>query len=198
MIIAQLGGCIPDTNYVNLIIHPLPTVNAGPDQRVLAGVPAQLNATGTFIDNYIWSPSRTLNCDTCASPIANMIITTTYTVDVESQYGCKAYDSVKVEVYCDESQMFVPNSFTPNGDGQNDVFYPRGTGVSIIKTFRVYNRWGELLFERTNIQVNDVSNAWDGSFNGSTPRPDVYVYVIEATCGTGQPINLKGDVTIIR
>ena len=99
---------------------------------------------------------------------------------------------------CDKSQVFIPNSFTPNNDGQNDVFYPRGVGISLIKSFRIYNRWGELLFERTNIGINDVSSAWDGTYNNSSPRPDVYVYVIDAVCETGAAINLKGDVTIIR
>jgi len=101
-------------------------------------------------------------------------------------------------VFCDQSQIFIPNTFTPNADGQNDIFYPRGTGVSIIKSFRIYNRWGELLFERANIKINDAGNAWDGTFNGNPPHPDVYVYIIDATCETGAPINLKGDVTIIR
>ena len=92
----------------------------------------------------------------------------------------------------------MPTVFTPNGDGENDVFYPRGTGITIIKSFRIYNRWGELLFERANINVNDASNAWDGSYQGGAPKADVFVYVIDAVCSTGQPVMIKGDVTIIR
>ena len=127
-----------------------------------------------------------------------MSVTTTYVVDVTSDHGCKNSDSVTIHLYCNTNQVFIPNSFTPNGDGQNDVFYPRGTGITMIKSFRIYNRWGELIFERDNIAINDASNAWDGSYGTSTPRPDVYVYVIDAICETGEPVFIKGDVTIIK
>ena len=197
-VVAQLGSCIPDTNYVTVIVHPLPTVDAGPNQILVAGSHAQLNATGTSIATYAWSPAATLSCSTCADPTCNNLNTQSYTITVASSFGCKAWDTVTIYLYCEASQVFIPNTFTPNADGENDVFYPRGGGVNTIKTFRIYNRWGELIFERTNIPLNDVSNAWDGSFNGAPPRPDVYVYLIDATCDTGEPIFIKGDVTIIR
>ncbi len=198
MVIAQQASCIPDTNYVLVVVHPLPTVNAGPDQNLLMGSTAQLQATGTLINSYTWGMESTLSCDSCSNPVASMSVTTTYVVTVATDFGCKNSDSVTIHLYCDQSQIFMPNSFTPNGDGQNDVFYPRGKGVSTIRAFRIYNRWGELLFERTGIDINDASNAWDGSYKGATPRPDVYVYVVDAVCATGEPINIKGDVTIIR
>jgi gliding motility-associated-like protein len=198
MAIAQLGNCIPDTNYVTITIHQLPTVNAGADQTIMAGQQAILTGTGTFIHRVMWSPAATLDCDTCLITTSNAISTTTYTITVYTDFGCKATDDVTFTYFCDDRQIFVPNTFTPNGDGQNDVFYPRGSGVSKVKTFRIYNRWGELLFERLNFDLNDVSAAWDGSYNGSSARPDVYVYLIEATCGTGAPLFLKGDVTIIK
>ena len=165
---------------------------------MIAGSHAQLNATGSLIATYLWSPGYTLSCDTCYNPLANNLSTTTYTVTVASDFGCRTYDTVTIFLFCDASQVFIPNTFTPNGDGENDIFYPRGAGVRTIKTFRIYNRWGELLFERTNISLNDVANAWDGSFNGTPPRADVYVYLIDAVCDTGEPIFIKGDVTIIR
>lgn len=197
-VIAQLGSCIPDTSTVTVIVHQLPTVDAGPNQTILAGTQAQLEATGTLIDKYLWSPPNFLSCETCGNPISTPSYSQTYTVTVTSDFGCKAYDTVRVNVYCDVSQIFIPNTFTPNGDGHNDVFYPRGGGVSIIKTFRIFNRWGELLFERTNFNINDKSNAWDGTYNANPPRPDVYVYLLDAVCDTGEPLFLKGDVTIVR
>lgn len=198
MVIAQLGSCVPDTNYVTVIVHPVPTVDAGPDQTLLAGSDAQINTTGKHIYKYMWTNTESLSCDSCANPIATMSVTTTYVVTVSSDFGCLNSDSITIHLYCDESQIFIPNAFTPNNDGENDVFYPRGNGVSIIKSFRIYNRWGELLFERTGISINDATNAWDGSFKGGGPRPDVYVYVVDAVCETGEPIYIKGDVTIIR
>jgi len=198
MVIAQLGGCIPDTNTVTVFVYPQPTVYAGPDQRLLAGSTAQLQATGKDIATYRWWPSETLSCPECPNPVASMTVSTTYNVDVASEYGCKASDSVTILLYCDNSMVFMPNVFTPNGDGQNDVFYPRGVGIEVVKTFRIYNRWGELLYERDNIGLNDASIAWDGSYKGAEPKPDVYVYIMEATCYTGEQVLVKGDVTIVR
>jgi gliding motility-associated-like protein len=198
MAIAQMGSCKPDTNYVNVVVWPLPFVDAGPDQRLLAGSVAQLSASGNLIDKLLWTPGNTISCDTCPAPLASMTVTTTYIIRASTIHGCLNYDTVIIHLYCDNSQLFIPNSFTPNGNGENDVFYPRGKGVSIIKSFRIYNRWGEMMFERSGIQLNDAGNAWDGTFNGGAPRADVYVWVIDALCDTGEPLFLKGDVTIIR
>ena len=109
-------------------------------------------------------------------------------------------DTFVVTNACDcQKSLFIPNAFTPNGDGQDDVFYPRcGANVKIIKTFRVYNRWGELLFEREQINPNDAVNAWDGTYKGNLPLPDVYVWVVEAICENGRQVNKKGSVTVIR
>lgn len=198
MVIAQLGSCIPDTNYVSVIVRQLPTVDAGIDQRVVAGTLVYLEANGTLIATYEWSPAYNLSCSSCKNPTATMMATQTYFVTVASSFGCKATDSVTIDVFCDESQIFIPNSFTPNGDGQNDVFYPRGSGISTVKAFRIYNRWGELVFEKTNFDINDASAAWDGTYKGGSARTDVFVYLLEATCTTGKPLFYKGDVTIIR
>lgn len=95
--------------------------------------------------------------------------------------------------------LFVPNAFTPNGDGQDDVFYPRsGRGIERIISFRIYNRWGNLLFEKESISPNDISNAWNGSYNGEKALPDVYVWAVDALCENGKTITKKGSVTIIR
>lgn len=199
IVVAQLASCQPDTQTVWINVYQLPTVDAGPDQKIVQGSTAQLEATGTLVERYAWdNRDATLSCDTCTNPIASPTITTTYVVRVTSSFGCKNSDSVRVMVFCDQSQMFIPNAFTPNGDGQNDVFYPRGVGVSAVKNFSIYNRWGQLLYQKSNIQLNDPSVAWDGSYQGSAPKPDVYVYVLEATCLTGEDINIKGDVTILR
>lgn len=198
MIIAQIGSCIPDTNFIQVIVNPEPQVDAGPDQTIVAGASADIRASGSNIYKVSWSSDSTLSCKNCMTPKATPFQTTVYVIDVTSIAGCPNSDTVVINVYCDKSQIFLPNTFTPNGDGQNDVFYPRGRGISIVKSFRIYNRWGQLLFERNNIQLNDAANAWDGYYNGDYARPDVYVYVIDAVCNAGDNVNLKGDVTIIR
>jgi gliding motility-associated-like protein len=183
---------------VKVTVNPQPLVDAGADVEVLTGTSVRLNATGLGVVAFQWMPPTGLSCADCQSPEATVGTTTTYIVAGISAQGCRDYDTVTVNIFCNSQQVFLPNTFTPNGDGKNDVFYPRGAGISLIKSFRIYNRWGELLFERVNIEPNDETNAWDGSYKGDNPRSDVFVYVVEAVCSTGQPILIKGDVTIIR
>lgn len=198
VMIATEGSCIPDTQYVTLVVHPKPTVNAGADQTIIGGATAQLQGTGTRVTSYLWAPPETLNCIECANPVSTPLLTTDYQLIGISEYGCRDTDSVRITVLCDKSQVFIPNAFTPNADGQNDVFFPRGVAISTIKSFRIYNRWGELVFEKTNININDEVNAWDGTFRGVKQDPGVYVYMMDAICQTGEEIVWKGDVTIIR
>jgi gliding motility-associated-like protein len=105
---------------------------------------------------------------------------------------------VTVFVVCVEGNLFLPNTFSPNGDGANDVFYPRGKGIYGVKSFRVFNRWGEVVFEQQNIQVNDMSKGWNGIFRGKLASQDVYVYTIDVVCENNQVFSFKGNVALIR
>ena len=199
IVVGKTGSCAPDTNAVVISVDPLPTVNAGNDQTIVLGQTASLLGTGSNTSGYLWSPKNALSCDSCTDPtVIHVDETTTFTLIAWSKEGCIDSSHVTVHVICDHSQVFIPNSFTPNGDGQNDVFYPRGVGLRSIKSMRVYDRWGGIVFERENISLNDESNGWDGTCKGNKPRPDVYVYMIEGICETGETINWKGDVSIIR
>ncbi len=196
--IAQTASCIPDTNYVSVVVDPLPTVKATGAGTVIAGGKTNLQAYGPNIISFLWNHSDELNCDDCPDPIATMQQTTQFTVTATNQYGCRDSASVEVKVLCDKSQMFIPNTFTPNGDGQNDVFYPRGIGIKTIRSMRIYNRWGQLVFEKDNININDESSGWDGTYKGAKPVPDTYVYAIDAICDEGTPIDWKGDITLLK
>ncbi|MGN6568349.1 MAG: PKD domain-containing protein, partial [Flavipsychrobacter sp.] len=198
IVIAQQGSCIPDTEYVNVIVHPTPIVKATPSQTMIAGNTVQLDATGKYINRYLWTPIESLSCDSCENPIATPKKTTQYVVHVWSDFGCADSAETEVRVICDHSQVFMPNTFTPNGDGQNDRFYPRGKGLQIIRSFRIYNRWGQLMYEKQNMNTNEKDNGWDGTFNGVPLTPDVYVYMVDAICDTGEPISWKGDISLIR
>ncbi|MGC4058176.1 MAG: PKD domain-containing protein [Chitinophagaceae bacterium] len=192
------GSCIPDTAFVNLTVHPLPKADAGADQKVLAGTEVQLNGNSQFGKTYLWSPEQTLTCAACQSPVAHPGSTTIYTLKVTSEFGCVDSDDVQIIVFCDQSQLFIPNTFTPNNDGKNDYFYPQGQGVGKIKSFIVFNRWGQKVFERHDMDANMQQQGWDGSVNGTPAGPDTYVYTVEATCENGETVFLKGDVTIIK
>ncbi|MEO6833917.1 MAG: gliding motility-associated C-terminal domain-containing protein, partial [Chitinophagaceae bacterium] len=71
-------------------------------------------------------------------------------------------------------------------------------GLKVINHFRIYDRWGEVVFERSNMQVDDRSQGWDGKKNGKTLSPDIYVYTVDAVCDTGEPIKWQGDVLLLR
>ena len=92
----------------------------------------------------------------------------------------------------------MPNAFTPDGDGINDKLMVQGTGIQIIKSFRIFNRWGELVFERTNFSPGDPSCAWDGTVRGKPASSDVFVYVCEVLCDAGYPGIFKGNVGLIK
>jgi len=199
MAIATQASCIPDTQYVNVIVHPLPTPSLGPNKTMVAGEGVQLNVTGFNISKLAWSPTDNLSCDSCSNPVATpKAKSTVYTVEAWSDFGCTDSSKVTIFVVCDQSQVFMPNTFTPNGDGENDIFYPRGKGLQIIKSFRIYNRWGQMVFEKQDINTNQKNNGWDGTFKGTPVPPDVFVYIVDAICDTGEPMSWKGDISLIR
>src|SRR5690606_36075720 len=122
-------------------------------------------------------------CQNCPFPIVSPKKDTTYIVTVADEYGCLAVDSVNVRVFdnCSGENVTVPNTFSPNNDGLNDVFYVKGTGLSNIERLRIYSRWGELMFESPDINIG-----WDGTYNGVPVNSGVYVYYLEAVCLNGE------------
>jgi len=92
----------------------------------------------------------------------------------------------------------VPNTFSPNGDGHNERFFVRGTGLFTVRSLTVFNRWGQIVFDKKNVAVNDPASGWNGIFNGQKASPDVYVYIMEILCANGQVVPVKGNVTLLR
>jgi gliding motility-associated-like protein len=119
-----------------------------------------------------------------------------YTVKATTGYNCEATDTVIVKMLCLEGYISIPNSFTPNKDGRNDVFYIKGKGIGIIKSLRIFNRWGNKLFERSNFEIDNRSFGWDGHYNGSPVPSGSYVYIAEMQCESGETFIKKGTVTI--
>jgi gliding motility-associated-like protein len=197
-VIIRQGSCFTDTLKSTVVVYQPPVINAGPDQAIVLGESVKLQTTGSDITHYSWTPSTGLSCDDCEAPMAAPPVTTTYAVTAISEHGCTASDDVTVSVRCDGSQIWLPNTFTPNADGQNDFFYPHGKGLSAINRFRIYDRWGELIFDRANMSVNDRNSGWDGTYKNQTLKPDVYVWIINATCTNGDALELKGDISLIR
>ena len=112
--------------------------------------------------------------------------------------GCTAREDLTVRVICNGGNLFIPNTFSPNTDGRNDRFYPRGTGIASIKSLKIYNRWGEMVFSRENFNANDVATGWDGIYKGKQLTSDVYVYTCEVVCMNNEVLLYRGDVTLLQ
>jgi gliding motility-associated-like protein len=163
------------------------------------GFPITIPATYTSnVIRWTWSPANTLNCGDCPQPVANPKFNTKYTVSFIDSNGCKNTGDIQIIVICKNANVFVPNTFSPNGDGNNDVFYVRGRGLDRVKSLRIFNRWGEIVFEQQNFPVNDGSYGWNGKYKGNKPIPDVYVYQVEVFCDNSQIIQFEGNIALIQ
>ncbi|MBA2501177.1 MAG: PKD domain-containing protein [Chitinophagaceae bacterium] len=191
--------CFNDTASILIHVTPLPVVDAGKDATISAGSAHQLKPTySPDVISWKWTPAAFVNCATCPEPFANPRETTRYFLEVKNSAGCVWIDDVTINVTCNNGNLFIPNSFSPNSDGANDIFYPRGSGVSNIKALRVFNRWGELVFERLNFRTNDAGAGWDGTFKGKQLNPDVYVYACEVVCDNNEVLVFKGDISLLK
>lgn len=190
-------GCFSDTATATIVVHPLPTVNAGPDQEIVSGTAVNLQAatTGT-IARFAWTPAAELSCANCANPIATPRVPTAYVVTVTSDKGCTASDTVRITLSCSDA-YYIPTAFTPNGDGLNDYFYVLGGGGT-VKQIQLYSRWGQLIFERKNVQVNDRSAGWDGTIHGKPAPTASYIYTAVIECANGTVYEYKGSVLLMR
>jgi gliding motility-associated-like protein len=193
-------NCFTDTAFVIVAVGNFPTINLGPDLTLSTGTQHPLNSSITNgpISRWLWQPSTDLSCNNCPLPIATIKKDITYTVMVTSPYGCSATDTISFKTFCESAQVFIPNAFTPDGDGINDVLMVRGKGIASVKNFRIFNRWGELVFERSNFSPNIVSFGWDGRVRGVVGPPDVFVYTAEVICENGTSYVYKGNTSIIK
>lgn len=176
---------------------PVVTVADSPSVPLGTSIPLPVSYSSGVV-TYNWTPATNLSCTDCAVPVASPVRTTTYKVNVTDSNGCVNSGEVTVNVACNANNYFVPNLFTPNGDGNNDVFYPRGTSIYLIQSLRVFNRWGEMVFEKRNFAANSAANGWDGMYKGRPAPADAYVYIMEFICENGAIIPYKGNVTLVR
>lgn len=193
------GDCQTDTAQVHVTVHNKPEVNAGEDQTVPTGSVIQLQATGSpDVVQWNWTPQDYLSCTHCADPVSTPRSPVTYTVEGTNGFGCSTEDDMKITLVCAEGAVYIPNTFTPNGDGINDVFYPRGKGVQQVLYLHIYNRWGQLVFSRTHFQLNDKSAGWNGTFRGEKLLPDVFMYSASMVCDDNKVFEVKGSITLLR
>lgn len=191
--------CFSDTKTIQVTTFNYPTIELGPGVTIPVGTSYQINGTGSSdIVTLNWIPATDLSCTNCLNPTASPIKTTDYVLHVVNDGGCAASDSIRIMVICDGKNFFIPNTFSPNGDGSNDRFIVRGVGLNVIPSITIFNRWGQVVFEKRNFAPNDEASGWDGNFNGKPAPSDVYIYTIQILCNNATLIPYHGNVTLIR
>ncbi|MDO8365595.1 MAG: FG-GAP-like repeat-containing protein, partial [Saprospiraceae bacterium] len=178
-----------DTFLIQLLLPPSLVLSA--DTTVYAGDEAPLLASGA--QTYQWQPGANLSCVNCADPVFTADTTTVFAVTGQDAFGCSAIDSLTVTVL-PEIEFNMPNAFTPNGDGNNDLFLPVFKG-EIFDQFhlRIFSRWGALIFE-----TNTAGQGWNGMLGDVMLSSDVYVYVFDYQLTDGRTGQESGDVTLLR
>lgn len=194
-------NCFKDTGTVKIKVYKIPTVDItnGANVNVIVGNSVHLTTTASSdVTSYTWTPPQGLSCGTCPDPTTTPKENATYTVNVKNGGNCTASDEVTITLLCNDGNVFIPNTFSPNGDGANDVFYPRGRGLNVIRNFTVFNRWGQVVFHKSRISANDPQYGWDGTLNGVKMPTDVYVYLLDVICVNNTIFPVKGNVTLVR
>ena len=179
-------------------------VSIGPDLFVQPGdlitLEVQMNISPARVSLIEWTQTEVINCmeDPCISIRFSLFETAEIGVTVTDTNGCFASDQLLVTVI-DNEKVFVPNIFSPNDDGQNDIFTLfSGSGVQLIQQLSVFTRWGELVFRKENFSPNDLSVGWDGTHGGKPLNPGLYVWRAEVVYQDGDEKLFYGDVTLVR
>jgi gliding motility-associated-like protein len=181
--------------------NPIPlSLDLGPDQNVILGetvtlVPI-LNDSVTTFD---WQSSGTLDCTDCPQVRVSPTQGETVYLEVKDELGCRANDSISFSVD-NVRKVFIPNAFSPNGDGINDVFMIFGDipNVAEIESLQIFGRWGELIFEKKNFLPNDEAFGWNGYFKNKKMDPGVYVYLTQIKFLDGITLAYSGSLSLVR
>lgn len=191
VIVTNSSGC-QDSAFLQVDVYKKPYANAGPDEIILSGDSALINGVvkGTAV-NYSWSPPVYIDNINVMQPKVYPLQETIYTLTVNSSVGCgSATDEVNIQVFND---FFIPNSFTPNGDGKNDKFRILTYDNYRIAKFIIYNRWGTAVYSS-----KDATTGWDGTVNGLPQPIGTYIYYIELLPPAGKALIRRGTVLLLR
>lgn len=190
-------GCEGSGTFtVNVMEFPEELEATATKLEVFPGETSNLSINSHETYSYNWTPNQTLSNGNSSDPIARPLESTVYTVEVtDNESGCRSSDEILIKVkesICEEPYIYVPNAFTPNEDGVNDVLFVRGENIDEVY-MTIYDRWGEKVFETENLD-----KGWDGSFNGKTVSGDVYGYYLKIVCYGGLQYFKKGNITVLR
>lgn len=157
---------------------------------------AIINLPDDQIDNIQWTPA-VVNCDSCQQAIVGPLRTETYTVTVADINGCTASASITITVE-QVFRYFIPNAFSPNEDGRNDIFFPNaGPEFTQVLSLHIMDRWGNMVYSRDGFPPNDPTFGWDGNFKGERVSQGVYAYAMQLELKTGDVVTVGGEVTVV-
>ena len=185
---------VPQAVDLQIDLDPLLSLDYGTTHQLNASV----NLEASAIASILWSPGTGLSCTDCLSPIVTASQSMRYYLTIADVNGCKAQASILLKTN-KKQHVYIPSAFSPNGDSNNDEFmiYSGENGIAEIKSLRIYDRWGEQVFESLGAQAGDPTYGWDGTIRGKKLNPGVFIYVAEVIWVDGTSNILKGDVTLM-
>jgi gliding motility-associated-like protein len=189
MIAKDIHGCT-DSQLVKVAVHSATIITMPDSVNIYPGEVYHIQPETNAL-YFKWFPPSGLSADNISDPLANPQVRTRYFVTATTENGCSLADSIDILVK--QTVVDIPNAFTPNGNGVNNTFKPSKRGIVQLKSFNIFNRWGQKVFESTNID-----KGWDGTFNDKPQPLGVYIYTIEAVTDSGQIFTRQGNVTLIR
>ncbi len=170
------------------------------DQTIKLGESVTINSQSNVgpLAEYTWKPLDSLSCGDCPRTVAGPVVTTEYILTVVDTNGCTASDDIRIFVDR-RRKVYIPNAFSPNGDGVNDSFIIYGDeSVRQVRHLMVFDRWGEMVFNRKEMPINDPISGWDGKLNGRLMKPAVFVYMAEVEFIDGALETFEGEVILLR
>jgi gliding motility-associated-like protein len=202
VIVQDANGCqfemstlIPDVLPLQLDLEAEVSISLGDSYQIEAFT----NVPTNEIDTIIWSPDETLDCSNCLDPLARPLESTLYGILLLDTNGCLVEAEIFLRVD-KERDIFIPNAFSPNGDGNNDLFmiFANNKSIKAVNELQLFNRWGEQVFQQNNFMPNDPDYGWNGYFKGEQVNPSVLVYFAEVEFIDGFKKMYKGDVTLMK
>jgi gliding motility-associated-like protein len=193
-----------ETNYTNntdkTVVTPFVASVTPVDTTIfrLTNVQVVGTVTGGSLGSSWWEPTSFLSCSNCAAPVVTPPYSMKYAFIAENEHAC--FDTVFVDIKTFAGgSVDIPNAFTPNADGHNDVFYVMGNkDIKLLKDFSVFNRWGQKVFQVSNAPANDPAYGWNGKMpNGQAAEEGTYVYYVMIVFGDGHSQLFKGTVTLL-
>lgn len=191
--IQSIDGCTNSDNII-ITVQQTPQLTTSHDTSIIVGEYVDLSVTSDISSvTYTWIPETDLTCGTCPDPTARPMSSTDYIIRVQDAFGCPyTQDTVSIKVRY-EFTVDVPTVFTPNDDGHNETIFVKGWGIKKMNLFKIFNRWGQLVFE-----TDDIKQGWNGVFNGKIQPSDTYTYFVEVELFDGNTLNKKGTFNLLR